>query len=224
MPSSQKIASAFLPRRNHYYYAWSKLATDPLYAGVARELREARGPLLDLGCGIGLLAHSLRAENITLAYRGVDVDSKKIQSAKAAASKIGLHDVAFETLDLARSFPEHQGDITLLDVLQFLPPERQAPLIENCLSCLSAGSRLIIRTGLHRDTWRMRITRSVDVLSRWWGWMNATPKRYPKREDLEALFRRLGFDAEFTSLRGRTPFENWLIVVEKSSYASTQDA
>lgn len=213
MPSSRDIARAFLPRRNHYYYAWCKLASDPLYTGVAEALRDARGPLLDLGCGIGLLAHALRTHGVSLTYRGVDVDARKIDSAKAAAQRAGLSDVVFDIVDLCAGFPAHEGDVCLLDVLQFLPPQRQAPLVEAALDCLAPGSHLVIRTGLHRDTWRMRVTRSVDHLSRWWGWMNAAPQRYPKREDLEALFERRGIEARFTSLRGHTPFENWLIVV-----------
>lgn len=214
MLSPRDIARAYLPRRPHYYYAWSKLATDPLYIGVADALRHAKGPLLDLGCGIGLLAQALRAQEVAIPYRGVDVDKKKINSAQSAATRANLLDVDFEVVDLGMRFPNHQGSVSLLDVLQFLAPERHTPLIEAALDCLTPGALLVIRTGLHRDNWRMRITRSVDHLSRWWGWMNASPKCYPKREDLEALFEHRGFNAHFTPLRGRTPFENWLIVVK----------
>lgn len=214
MPTARDIARAFLPRRPHYYYAWSKLATDPLYVGAADALRHAQGPLLDLGCGIGLLAHALRAQNVLMPYRGVDVDKNKIESAKAAAIRAPLSEVDFEVVDLGARFPDHRGSVSLLDVLQFLAPERHAPLIEAALDCLTPGACLVIRTGLHRDNWRMRITRSVDHLSRWWGWMNASPQRYPKREDLESLFESCGVSASFTPLRGHTPFENWLVVIK----------
>ena len=43
-------------------YTKSKLRTDPLYDGVYRELESSPFPLLDIGCGLGLLAmYSARA-------------------------------------------------------------------------------------------------------------------------------------------------------------------
>ena len=49
------IARNYLPRKPHYWYARIKLATDPLYTGVGAVLAETCEPLLDLGCGTGLL-------------------------------------------------------------------------------------------------------------------------------------------------------------------------
>src|SRR5690606_26431095 len=54
------IAKAFLPphrvlNRWDYHYIRSKLSTDPLYPGVLRALRGSHAPVLDLGCGLGLL-------------------------------------------------------------------------------------------------------------------------------------------------------------------------
>ncbi|NEL80947.1 MAG: SAM-dependent methyltransferase, partial [Xanthomonas perforans] len=74
------IARAFLPphplgNRYDYYYTQAKLRTDPLYPGVLAELRSTTAPVLDLGCGLGLLAHALRADGQALAYHGVDVDA-----------------------------------------------------------------------------------------------------------------------------------------------------
>ena len=70
-----RIARAFLPARwygsrYHYYYTQAKLRSDPLYPGVVDALRGTTAPLLDLGCGIGLLAHALRASSVAMTYRG----------------------------------------------------------------------------------------------------------------------------------------------------------
>src|SRR5690606_36122166 len=74
------ISTAFLPdrllgNRWDYYYSRGKLGSDPLYPGVCDALRGTTAPLLDLGCGLGLLAHALRADVIDLPYRGVDNDA-----------------------------------------------------------------------------------------------------------------------------------------------------
>jgi len=217
---SDAIARSFLPGRWHYYYTRSKLRSDPLYGGAVAALAGSDAPLLDLGCGIGLLAHCLRARAITLPYRGVDNDAGKIALARVAAGRAQLSSARFECIDLSRQdalqpLRDHRGSVAILDVLQFLPPDAQAPLIDAAIACLTPGARLVIRTGLADDSGRTRITRAADALSRTVRWMNTGPKRYPTREALAAQFRDHGLDARFAPLWGRTPFNNWLLVASR---------
>jgi SAM-dependent methyltransferase len=209
------IARQFLPRRPHYYYARIKLATDPLYAGVGEAFAGNSEPLLDLGCGIGLLAHVLRGQGFCGHYLGVDSDTGKITSAREAAERAGLARVQFEVMDLERGIPGHRGSVALLDILQFLSASAQDALLDCALDSLTPTSRLVIRTGLARPGWRLRFTRGVDWLARASGWMNVGPKRYPNREKLEHRFAERGLSATFRPLHGRLPFENWLITVTR---------
>jgi len=214
------IARAFLPTRRFgsrwdYHYTRSKLGSDPLYPGICAALRGSSAPLLDLGCGLGLLAHALRDDGIALAYRGVDNDAGKIARASAAAARRRLGDVAFEVVDLAGALPAHRGSVALLDVLQFLPPDAQVRTLDAAIAMLTPGARLVIRTGLDERSGRARLTRAVDVFSRVLGWMNAGPTRYPNEDVLRAKFDAAGLQAEFTPLFGNTPFNNWRVVVTK---------
>lgn len=209
------LARAFLPSRWDYHYARSKLASDPLYGGVAAVLRGARGPLLDLGCGIGLLAHYLPAVDLQLGYRGIDSDAGKIARAGVAASGSGLSDTRFDCVDLSQGLPAHTGSVAILDVLQFLPPAAQQPLLRQAAQRIAPGGRLVIRTGLAGSGWRARVTRGVDVFSRVVGWMNTGPRRYPARDELEALLAQEGLTTRFQPLWGRTPFNNWLVVASR---------
>jgi SAM-dependent methyltransferase len=211
------IAGTFLPSRWHYHYASSKLASDPLYGGVVQALRGSRAPLLDLGCGIGLLAHVLAAAGVELAYTGVDNDTGKIARARDAAARAKLARVDFAAVDLAQSFPDHRGSVAVLDVLQFLPVAAQSPLLARAAACLVPQARLVIRTGLADGNWRSRVTRGVDRLSRLLGWMNVGPDRYPSRDGLAAELAGLGLDSTFSPLWGRTPFNNWLVVATPAS-------
>ena len=202
------IADAFRPARpwgNYwdYFYCRSKLGSDPLYPGVCDALRGTSAPLLDLGCGLGLLAHALAADGIALPYRGVDSDDAKIQRAKRAAARVGLHGATFDTVDLARVIPQHHGSVAILDVLQFIPPEAQARLLDAAVAMLDDGSG------------RARITRAVDVFSRVLGWMNAAPRYYPDAEALRARFEAAGLSYEIVPLYGNTPFNNWRVVAER---------
>src|SRR5262245_19569248 len=78
----RRIAGRYLPSRYHYWYARSKLTLDPLYDDVRHLLLDDHKPLLDLGCGIGLILHCLRASGISSGYVGVDIDAAKIAIAR----------------------------------------------------------------------------------------------------------------------------------------------
>lgn len=227
MPSAEAaaIARAFLPprrlgNRSAYYYVRGKLASDPLYGGICHALRASRAPLLDLGCGLGLLAHALRQAGLDLPYRGVDNDARKIALARTAAERRELRDVSFDLLDLHAGAPAHQGNVALLDVLQFVSPQAQDQLLDAAIAMLTPGACLVLRTGLEDGSWRARVTRSVDSLSRWAGWMNAGPRRYPDADDLRARFAAAGLRSEFSPLFGRTPFNNWRIVATRPEPAA----
>jgi 2-polyprenyl-3-methyl-5-hydroxy-6-metoxy-1,4-benzoquinol methylase len=209
------IARQFLPRRPHYYYARIKLATDPLYVGVGAALAHTHEPLLDVGCGIGLLAHALRAQGFSGDYHGVDIDTGKIHSARDAGHRAGLSSVRFDTVDLRHGFPQHSGSVALLDIVQFLPPPAQDRLLDAAIDCLTPGAMLVMRTGLEQAGWRLRFTRGVDRLAKMTRWMNVGPQRYPRRDNLERRFADRGLDARFDRLHGHLPFENWLICARR---------
>lgn len=218
--NASTIADAFVesrwpPRRYHYYYVRGKLASDPLYPGVVAALRGCDAPLLDLGCGIGLLAHALRADGQAMRYTGVDFDAGKIDIANTAVQRAGLPDVSFATCDLMRERPSHRGSVAFLDVLQYLPGDAQERLLDDAIAMLEPGSRLVIRSGLHDTNARGRVTLAVDRIANGIGWMRSAPLRYPTREWFEQKLANAGLVAEFRPLHGRTPFNNWLIVATR---------
>ena len=218
--TARRIAHAYRPthwygNRWHYHYSRIKLRSDPLYPGVAAALRGSSEPLLDLGCGIGLLAHALRAEAVALPYRGVDNDAGKIAEARRAAADAQLQDVRFDVVDLAAGYPEHHGSVAILDVLQYLDDAAQQRLLDAAITMLVPGARLVIRSGIEDGSRRMRFTRAFDRFANALGWMNAPPRHYPTEDALRETLQRAGLEGTFTSLRGRTPFNNWLVVATK---------
>jgi SAM-dependent methyltransferase len=218
-PQAQAIARAFLPthplgNRYDYYYTRTKLRTDPLYPGVLAALRGTDAPVLDLGCGLGLLAHALRADGQRQRYHGVDIDAAKIRRAGAIAARNGLQDTRFQVVDLGQSWPEHHGSVAILDVLQYLDQAMQANLIRSVARMLTPGARLVIRSGLGDSSGRGRTSRITDVLAHLAGWMQEVPKCYPTRDSLQTQLDAAGLQATFAPLYGNTPFNNWLIVAE----------
>ena len=218
--AATRIASAFLPahalgNRWDYYYTRSKLGSDPLYPGVLHALRGSTAPVLDLGCGLGLLAHALRLDGQAMAYRGVDNDAAKIKRAQLVAGKSGLADTAFEVLDLAKGPPAHQGSVAILDVLQYLDAAAQKALLGEAINMLTPGARLVIRTALGDSSRRGKTSRITDRLANLIGWMQSRPRCYPDADAMRARLIEAGLQTSFSPLYGNTPFNNWLIVAEK---------
>lgn len=213
---ARNIARAFLPKhvlgnRYDYYYTLTKLRTDPLYPGVLQALRPTTAPVLDLGCGLGLLAHALRADGQSLPFTGVDIDAAKIRRGREVAARAGLADVQLDVLDLGVGLPDHRGSVAILDVLQYLSPERQRELLDTVIAMLVPGARLVIRSGLADDTPRSRTTRITDRLANLAGWMQERAKSYPTATGLRGQLEDAGLQTTLRPLYGDTPFNNWLI-------------
>jgi len=211
------IASAYLPNRHQYWYSLSKLALDPLYDSVPDAFRDVRAPILDLGCGIGLLLHCLRAHGSQSTYVGVDTDAAKINAARAASNRGGHVDASFDVVDLSRQFPAHHGSVALLDVLQYLPPDDQGPLIARAAQCVSNDGCLVIRTGLADRSWRSSLTRATDRFGHLIGWMKTSFQAHPSAHELADSLKKHGLNAQFKPLWGRTPFNNWLVVARRGA-------
>lgn len=211
----REIAASFLPDQYRYWYSLSKLAMDPLYEAVPGTFEDESSPLLDLGCGIGLLLHCLRASGRRLPYVGVDTDAAKIDAARVASARGGHADANFQVCDLNVRFPDHHGSVALLDVLQYLPRQAQGALLSQAAQCVSKEGRLVIRTGLADDTWRSAMTRATDRFGHFIGWMKTSFKAQPTAHELRTTLKHHGLHAEFRPLWGRTPFNNWLVVARQ---------
>ncbi len=203
------------PFLRHYTY-W-KVRTDPLYPAVWDILSSAPAelPILDLGCGAGMLAFYLRAHGYTAPIVGVDSDQKKIAVAQQIAT---LHQPSpiFTAADYRHLPPHSPGHVTLLDVLQYVPRADQLQLITALLPHIAPnGGTLIIRNTLLDDTWRSHVSLAADHFARWVRWMRSPPLEYPDREELSQTLESMGLRTRFQPLWGATPFNNYLIVATR---------
>ncbi len=217
---AQRIAEVFLPRfplgnRYDYYYVRAKLRSDPLYPGALAALRGSDAPLLDLGCGLGLLAHALRSDGRTLTYLGVDNDAAKIARAQRAADTCKMTTARFEVVDLANGMPAHRGSVAVLDMLQYLDSATQRGVLERAAAMLTDDAALVIRSAIADDSGRARTSRITDRLANLIGWMQFRPRSYPTLEGLRAILEDAGLRVETQPLYGDTPFNNWLIVARR---------
>src|SRR5687768_9234080 len=104
-------------------YVRGKLRHDPIFPKAHELLRTSALPLLDVGCGIGLLGSYLRERGMEIPVRGFDLDPSKIERAHAVAARI-YSGLSFEVRDAADA-TDFSGNVAILDVVHYLNPDQQ---------------------------------------------------------------------------------------------------
>lgn len=198
--------------RHDRCYAACKLRTDPVYQAVTTHLRESDHPLLDIGCGIGLLAFHLRREGFAMPIHGLDYDPRKIDEARMAAVRSGEAGLRFAAHDAREGLPEHRGNVCILDILQFFTPGERDTLLRQAAERLAPGGLLIIRSGLRDRSVRFGITIAGDLLAKATRWMKAAPTDYPTAGEFRRSLSPFG-SVGISPMWGATPFNNHLVVL-----------
>jgi len=202
--------AARYPSRFLRIYVRSKIKADPVYAAVFERIRDRGEPLLDVGCGVGLLAAYLRARGFRAPIRGLDHDERKVGIASSV-----IPEATFGVAD-ARTAIDAEGTVVLLDLLHYFRAEEQARILE---SAAKNATIVIIRDAIRDGSWRYRLTYLQEAFSRLVRWLRAERLHFPTRDDVMRPFG--SFDAEVVPLYGRTPFNNYLFVFRRSAAGIT---
>lgn len=207
------IASRY-PRGFLRSYVRAKVASDPVYNAVFECLRGTTDPVIDVGCGVGILALYLRERGFAAPIAGIDHDAKKIDVAQRSAAVDG---VTFSVGDARAPLPLRRT-VVLLDVLHYFTSEDQALILRNASR---AGGRIVIRDGIRDGSLRYRLTYVQEMLSRMGGWLKAERLNFPTRETMTGAL-----DGEFTveerPMFGRSPFNNYLFVFRRAASGMTK--
>jgi len=196
-------------------YVFCKLALDPVYDAVVNTLHTAPPlPLLDIGCGPGLLAAVLRSHGFSPPIHGLDYDPRKTATAQAALAD--LPDCTFTPADARAGLPPHLGHITILDILQFFSPEETTRLLTAAADRLAPGGRLIIRSCLRTDSWKFHLTRAGDWIAQATTWMKAPATSYPSPSEITHTLTAAGLTGSIQPLTGPLPFNNFLLVFQRT--------
>jgi 2-polyprenyl-3-methyl-5-hydroxy-6-metoxy-1,4-benzoquinol methylase len=196
----------------HRDYARAKLRMDPVYAAAAAALGDSEMPLLDIGCGLGLLGCYLRECDFRGDYLGLDFDRSKIRAARSANPP--YERLAFED-SRAQSLPPFTGHVALIDVLHYLERDEQQALLHEAAARVAPGASLIVRSVLRDHGWRFRATVVEEFLLHAVRWMRSPARHYPLRGEIERPLRAAGLEADVQPLWGHTPFNSFVVVAKR---------
>jgi len=195
-------------------HARLKVRYDAIYSAATELLIDADLPVLDIGCGIGLLGLYLRSRGFSRSYLGIDCDAAKITRARRSGDERAAM-LTFETRD-AIVLPSFSGSVVILDVLHYLDHAHQRALLRSAARRVARAGVLIVRTALQERTWRYRATLLEERLLRGYGWMGKPARHFPRREEIESALDELGMRVTIKPLWGHTPFASFLVVATPS--------
>lgn len=195
-------------------YAGRKLRTDPIFSTAFELFADSNQPLVDVGCGVGLLAFYMRERNFLGPITGLDRDARKMARARAVAAGGGYHGLQFVEQDVCAPIAQ-SGNIVLFDSLHYLPPAEQAHLLERLAARVAPGGTLIIRDCLRDGNARFWLTRLAERFAQMTTWNINTPLHFPSRAEIFAAFDETQFSHSVTPLWGRTPFNNHLFIFRR---------
>ena len=175
---------------------------------------ESHEPLLDLGCGVGLLPFYLRERNFAPRIIGFDRDHRKILRANAVVRQNGYRDLEFIERDVTETIAE-RGNIVLFDLLHYLSPNEQTLLLERLVPQIAPGGLLLIRDCPREGNVRFWLTYLAERFAQITSWNLRTPLHFPTREKISAPFLPNEFTSSFKPLWGRTPFNNHLFIFRR---------
>lgn len=172
------------------------------------------GFIVDLGCGHGLFANVLAEASATRRVLGIDVDERKIATARSTAE--GRPEIRFEVGDAIATAPPRCDAITIVDVLYLLPFEAQERVLRNAAAALLEGRPLVVKAQERSLSPRYALTYGQELITVGLGFTRGGRSRFsfPTREEALAMFDRAGFVVDVVEMRLR-PYTDVLYLARR---------
>jgi SAM-dependent methyltransferase len=193
---------------------------DPVFETAAATLRSREGKIIDLGCGLGLLAFWFRYHDLNQDFVGYDQSEWKVRAGLAAARRLDYTNVEFHTKNMLEVDLCGAAAVCAFDVLHYLPGREQRQFLQNLAAAAKSGAVVLFRTGVRNQGWRSWATLLEEVWTRASGWIRGGSINFPTLEYLETIFRQEGCVLHSQPLWGRTPFSSYWCRVESTPIGS----
>ena len=231
-----RAAARYRPTgRSPYYFARGKLGGDPVFAALLRDgLISDSAHIVDVGCGLGVLAALLAAAEISDPHNAAEwprtwaappknwtlhgFDLRRKAVAAGTEALLDLEDRVSLNVGDARVVTLPACDvIVMLDVLHYMDRKAQQELLEGAHQALAAGGVLLLRVGDMTTHWRSRFTWLVD----WWVTL-LRDRRLPHMHcrplvQWRVLLESIGYTVVARPMSEGTLFANVLLIAHKSS-------
>jgi len=207
------VAAQF-PQRWLRGYVGSKLRRDPIFEVAYDLFHDSDRPILDVGCGLGLLGFYLRERGCRQPIRGLDLDARKIRQGNEVAQR-RYEGIELCCQDIQKEIPEFCGEVVLFDVLHYLPIAQQVSLLSRLKTSVIPGGVLVVRDCLRDNGTRFWMTWAAEKFAQVISWNLNTSLHFPSLKQLDDIFDGNEFHQQSKPMWGRSPFNNYLFVFRK---------
>jgi 2-polyprenyl-6-hydroxyphenyl methylase/3-demethylubiquinone-9 3-methyltransferase len=172
------------------------------------------GKLLDVGCGHGLFSLLVAQQRPDTQVLGVDPDARKIRALERAAAAFPnvrflcgrVEDVTASDFDCA----------ALLDVLIYVPQEKQLAFVDAVRARLASGGTLLLAMNDKRPRWKYAVTRLQETCMRLSGLTQAEALHFVAPDDMARQLAQRGFSVTVVELPVRGLYPHRLLVARKT--------
>ncbi|HEX4640069.1 MAG TPA: class I SAM-dependent methyltransferase [Chthoniobacterales bacterium] len=199
-------------------YVRTKLRTDRVYSVAYDLLGASPEPILDVGCGVGLLGFYLRERACRQPILGLDLDARKIGYGSTIAAR-GYPGIELRFQNVEAPLPDFCGNVALFDVLHYLRPRAQTALLTRVAERIAPGGLLVIREALRERRVRYWLTCLAEKFAQAISWNIDGALHFPSRAGINAAFEMADFDRESRPLWGASPFNNYLFIFRRNASA-----
>lgn len=168
----------------------------------------ARGTCLDIGCGFGLFSLYFAATNPELRIRGFDLNARRIETARATASRLRIDNVSYEHSNaITHTYSGEFDAAYVIDVLHHIPASTVEPLLLALCRIIRPGGRLVIKDVGTRPAYKRWFTLALDKIMDPRSSVNYWPV-----SDLIALLARCGFSVHRHEMVDLLPYPHVLYI------------
>lgn len=199
-----------------------KLRHDPVYSHLISNSNwlPRNGPVLDLGCGRGILLSLLSEarKQALIALNDVRLCGIDLRRKDVAAARLALgNEAEIELADVRSAAIPSPGAVVLLDLLLYLAAEEQETLLKRIAGILFDGGTLVMREADAGSGLRFRATRTAERLCALVRGDFSQRYHYRSETEWRDLLEGLGFTVETAPMSEGTPFANVLFIARLRS-------
>ena len=184
----------------------------PLILPSRPSCKASQRPLLDLGCGMGLLAAYLRANGYRAPILGFDVDQRKIAIAQQVLGETG---VRIPCRGRHRIFQDHSGILSCSMCFTISAMRISRRLLKKIAASIAPHGVALIRLALNERNWRFAATKFEEWFVHFSRWIPKCGWNFPTREEVLSPFSEEGLVSDIRPMWGLTPFNSHLFAFRR---------
>jgi 2-polyprenyl-6-hydroxyphenyl methylase/3-demethylubiquinone-9 3-methyltransferase len=174
----------------------------------------AEGPVLDVGCGHGLVSNLLALTGRERRVLGIDLDPKKVAAARQTVGE--RPNVRFEVGDATELPAGEFRAVTIADVMYLIPEPTQQAIVASIAGALTPGGVLVWKSQIRQPRWKYAVTYGQEWLMTRLGPTHGAGLFFMDREESLAALRAAGLRPAAVPLPSVRPYTDILFLGYKS--------